>query len=82
MIHKFKAKGSNILLDVNSGGVHLIDDLTYELLDEAEPPFEKECPKEIIRLLSDRYPENEIKEALQGIKIVPSFVLTSLSKLN
>ena len=31
MIHKFKAKGLNILLDVNSGGVHLIDDVTYDL---------------------------------------------------
>ena len=29
MIHKFKAKDINILLDVNSGGVHVIDDITY-----------------------------------------------------
>ena len=41
MIHKFKAKDLNILLDVNSGGVHLVDDITYDLLDEVKPPFEK-----------------------------------------
>ena len=33
MIHKFKAKDINILLDVNSGGVHIIDDITYDVLD-------------------------------------------------
>lgn len=45
MIHKFKAKDICILLDTNSGGVHVIDDVTFDLLDHAEPPFEKECPK-------------------------------------
>ena len=51
MIHKFKAKGLNILLDVNSGGVHLIDDVTYDLLDHAQPPFEEECPTKYIDAL-------------------------------
>lgn len=37
MIHKFKAKDVNILLDVNSGGVHVIDDITYDMLDYVEP---------------------------------------------
>ena len=40
MIHKFKLSGYNVLLDVNSGGVHIVDDLTYDLLDSVEPPFE------------------------------------------
>lgn len=62
MIHKFKAKGRNILLDVNSGGVHLIDDLTYDMLDETEPPFEGECPKEAVDRLSAKYPVEEIRE--------------------
>ena len=48
MIHKFKSKDINIVLDVNSGGVHVVDDITYGLLDYIEPPFERECPKEII----------------------------------
>ena len=38
MIHKFKAKDLNIVLDVNSGGVHLVDDMTYDLLDYIEEP--------------------------------------------
>ena len=33
MIHKFYLNGEYIVLDVNSGCVHLPDQLTYELLD-------------------------------------------------
>ena len=62
MIHKFRARGKNILLDVNSGGVHVIDDLTFDLLDAAEPPFEGECPVEAVERLSDRYASEDIRE--------------------
>ena len=54
MIHKFKAKDVNILLDVNSGGVHVIDDITYDMLDYVEPPFDAECPKDVKAKLSDK----------------------------
>ena len=67
MIHKFKAKGLNILLDVNSGGVHLIDDVTYDLLDHAQPPFEEECPTKYIDALKTDYSEEEIKESYADI---------------
>lgn len=33
IIHKFKQNGYNFLLDVNSGSVHLLDDLAYDLVD-------------------------------------------------
>ncbi len=36
MIHKYKLLGLNIVLDVNSGSVHLVDELTYKLLDFME----------------------------------------------
>ena len=45
MIHKYKLNGLNIVLDVHSGGVHLVDELTYDMLDNVSPPFEKECPE-------------------------------------
>ena len=62
MIHKFKAKGKNILLDVNSGGVHIIDDLTYDMLDVAEPPFGGECPREVSEPLLEKYDMVDIQE--------------------
>ncbi len=48
MIHKYKLNGLNIVLDVNSGGVHIVDDLTYDLLDNIFPPFEDKCPQKVI----------------------------------
>ena len=32
-IHKFEQNGTYILLDVNSGAVHVIDKMTYDLMD-------------------------------------------------
>ena len=67
MIHKFKLSGFNILLDVNSGGVHIIDDLTYDLLDNVEPPFADKCPEEVVLKLSKLYNADEIEECYQEI---------------
>ena len=67
MIHRFKAKEINILLDVNSGGVHIIDDVTYDLLEWVKPPFPGECPQEILSKLLPSYPKEEIDEAYQEI---------------
>ena len=62
MIHKFELEGYNILLDVNSGGVHIVDDLTYDLLDNVEPPFSDECPVQVVEKLSKLYDADEIRE--------------------
>lgn len=32
MIHKFKNNGYNIVLDVNSGSVHVVDDIAYDAI--------------------------------------------------
>ena len=67
MIHKYKPNGFNIVLDVNSGGVHLVDELTYDLLDIIEPPFEEKCPQQVIDRLSDKYPAEEISTCYDEI---------------
>ena len=67
MIHKYKLNGLNIVLDVNSGGVHLVDELTYDLLDEVEPPFEAECPQAIVDRLSEKYSAEDIRECYNEI---------------
>lgn len=59
MIHQYKNNGYNIVLDVNSGLVHVVDDIVYDVL----PLFEEKSFEEIIETLEDRYSENEIKEA-------------------
>ena len=44
MIHKFSMDGYNIVLDVNGGGVHVLDDVAYDLVDLFEEKFVL-CPK-------------------------------------
>ncbi len=37
MIHQYKNNGYNIVLDVNSGSVHVVDDCVYEVVPVLEP---------------------------------------------
>ena len=36
MIHQYKNNGYNIVLDVNSGSVHVVDDVVYDVIPVAE----------------------------------------------
>lgn len=37
MIHQYKNNGYNIVMDVNSGCVHVVDDIVYEMIPLVEP---------------------------------------------
>ena len=67
MIHKYKLNGYNIVLDTNSGGVHVVDDITYDLLDNVEAPFEEKCPQNVVEKLSRFYPEEDINSCYEEI---------------
>ena len=67
MIHKYYLGGLYIVLDVNSGGVHIVDELTYDLLDYAAPPFAEECPQEILDKLSDKHDPEEVRECYREL---------------
>lgn len=60
MIHKYKLNGFNIVLDVNSGGVHIVDDLTYDILDNVELPLSEVCPQNVIEILCKVYDVKDI----------------------
>ena len=60
MIHKFKQGDDFILLDVESGAVHLIDALTFEVLDD----FDGTNDAQVLSRLSTKYPAEEISEVL------------------
>jgi len=62
VIHRYKNNGYNIVLDVNSGSVHVVDEIVYDmvgLLDEGK------SEKEILAALEGRYQEKDIKTALE-----------------
>ena len=53
MIHQYKNNGYNIVLDVNSGSVHVVDDVVYDTLsmmkEEDADKYGEENHKEISR---------------------------------
>lgn len=51
MIHRYQKKGLNFLLDVNSGAVHLLDDVSYAVSGLIGPDMAENCPAEIIEKL-------------------------------
>lgn len=63
MVHQYRNNGYNIVLDVNSGAIHVVDDVTYDVIEL----FEDNSAKEIIEKLVDRYPQTEIEEAIQEV---------------
>ncbi|MBS5151403.1 MAG: thioether cross-link-forming SCIFF peptide maturase [Butyricicoccus pullicaecorum] len=52
MIHRFRKKGLNFLMDVNSGAVHLLDDVSYEVSGLIDEKMTKECPERIVGALT------------------------------
>ena len=63
LIHKFVQDGDFYVIDVNSGSVHIVDNLVYDLLDEES--LRKD--EELIKDFKDKYSEEEIKEALKEV---------------
>ncbi len=62
MIHKFRQAGYNILLDVNSGAVHVPDDCAFDVLDCISAPMSAEMPDELPEKLP-QYTAEELREA-------------------
>ncbi len=63
MIHKYKLNGYGVVLDVCSGAVYCVDDVTYDILDYLEDSVEENIDKSIIERLNGKYSDREIREA-------------------
>lgn len=63
MIHQYKNNGYNIVLDVCSGSVHVVDDLVYDIIEL----YEDNDKDTIINKLSN-YNKNDILEAIDEIE--------------
>ena len=51
MIHKYSLNGYNIILDVYSGAVHVVDDLTYRLVDFTDENMTEHAPAQAYEAL-------------------------------
>lgn len=70
MIHQYKMGGYNIVLDPNSGSVHSVDEVAYDIIGM----YENHTPEEITKEIVDRYGEKEgvtpedVAEVLEDIE--------------
>ena len=58
MIHQYKNNGYNIVLDVNSGAIHQVDDIMYDMI----ALYEQKNRKELIDEISARYPQETLQD--------------------
>ena len=54
MIHQYKLNGYNIILDINSGSVHSVDEVAYDIIGM----YENTDKEEIITKILDKYSED------------------------
>ena len=62
MIHRYQKNGLNFVLDVNSGAVHVLDDISYAVSGLIDENMADTCPQQIVDELS-QYPADEVREA-------------------
>lgn len=64
MVHCYKNNGYNIVLDVNSGSVHVVDEVTYDVISM----YEDNDADRIVEALKNSYDESEIREAIEEVE--------------
>ena len=64
LIHKFKQGDNFFVLDVNTGAVHIVDELVYDLVDDNE----LRSKEDLIKDFGDKYGEETISEAYEELQ--------------
>lgn len=64
LVHKFIQDDQRYIIDVNSGSIHEVDEMVYDLIDEDKI----RSKKKLLDRLKNKYKEEEISEAYDEIK--------------
>lgn len=76
LIHQYKSNGYNIVLDVYSGAVHVVDDLFYDVIAHlngqnehhtVETLKEEKTFADLKEALGGTYSEADLKDALEDL---------------
>ena len=76
MIHQYQNNGYHIVLDVNSGSVHVVDKIAYDVigcLEAMNPAHTPETLKEektaeyLLEKLGDIYAEEDLRDLLEAV---------------
>ena len=68
MIHQYKNNGYNIVIDVNSGSVHSVDEVAYDIIEMVDKKEEN-----IFEKINAKYPEiteKDVEETLEDIEVL------------
>lgn len=64
MVHQYRNNGYNIVLDVNSGAIHVVDDMTYEII----AMYEEHSREDILEALGGSWDKTELEEAYDEVQ--------------
>lgn len=71
MIYQYKNNGYNIVLDVNSGSIHVVDDVVYDtlaMLEETDADkYREENRKKITEAIMDKYGDDVTQEDMADV---------------
>ena len=62
LIHRYQSNGYNIVLDINSGCIHVVDEVTYEVLPLLEEGLDGQA---IAEKLGNRFKKEEIETSIR-----------------
>jgi uncharacterized protein len=68
MIHKYTLNGYNIVIDTNSGAVHVFDDAPFDMLDYLEDSVPEIPPAKMLNTLSHKYDNETLNEAYDELR--------------
>lgn len=70
MVHQYKKNGYNIVMDVNSGSVHVVDDLAYDVISLYEKADKQQIIEKMLKKYADvpEITEQEVQSSIEDIE--------------
>ena len=61
MVHQYQLNGYNIVLDTCSGGIHVVDEVAYDII----AMFRDHSPDEIVAAMLEKYLQPQLRLLLR-----------------
>lgn len=67
MIHKYSLNGYHIVMDTNSGAVHVFDDAPFDMLDYLDDSVPETPPPALLKKMKEKYDDGTVREAYEEL---------------
>lgn len=69
MVHQYKLGGYNIVIDANSGSVHSVDDVAYDIIGMYEnADFDEICKEILPKYASENLTEQDVRDVMDDLE--------------